>query len=1241
MRPRGVLRWSVWSVVALLLALSALAWWLASEHAVRWAARWAEQASAGRLAIENPHRLGWIGVGADRLHFRDQGIELEATRFGVTVSIRSLWRRAPVFRQLVADDVEVRLRPSDDDTPVSLPQTLSLGIDAEIRALRLGRLSVIRGDTRLDLRQIELGLVHDQSHYRLQLGSLRSDWARLSGNLVLAHAVPFTLDGLFRVEPAQPQTAPLTVALTGQLEAIGVGISGVAFGADLGAQVALAPFARDTVVDLAARVDGFDPKALAPQAPAATVEMRVEARVTAAGRVSGRVNARNLRPGLLAQSRLPVVRAGVEFAGEGERWRFSELAVDAQRAGRLTGGGRFEGGRLQLDLRAFGLDLEALHAGLYPTALAGNLHIETDGAAASVRGTLEQPGVRLAFDAASEGETVTVRSAQLTGSAGSVDLRGRGAFAAPHGFELNGRVRGFDPSKLGDFPTAALNGGFTAAGQAVPLDARVRVVLDDSRFRGQALAANAEVVLAPERLARVDATVRLGAARLDANGAFGAAGDRLSWRLDVPDLARVWGGGAGSVRASGVLSDTWRQPAAEFRADVERLRWGQTVSVRAVEVKGELAPGIDGRFDVRARAEAARASDTAIDAAALEIAGTRARHEAVAFTTLGAHRLSARIVGALNEGPAWSGQIASFEVEGPLPARLEQAANVRWSPSEGRAGPAAFRFGSGRIRLDELSWSRGQLASRGAIDDLLLASLQALVAVPGPVRDLVLAGTWDISAGDSLDGRVELSHRAGDVMLPATPAIPLGLKALRLTLLAQGGALSADLAIESTAVGRAAATGSTRASRRGTTWGVAGDAPVALKASATMPSLNWLRPVLGDDVLVGGAAELDLSVRGTVAEPLFDGGLRGSGIQIAIPDQGILLHDGRLSARFEPRALEITEFNLSGADGRLSGNGRASLTSGRIEAKLELLAQRLTVIARPDRLVTLSGATTLAWSGERLSAAGRLVVDRGRIELAPQDKPTPSRDVIVVGRKPAGDPDVGIHADLQFDLGDDFTIRGRGLDARLAGDVRLRMEPKSSPALIGTVRVAQGTYTAFGQRLAIERGAIGFTGPIDNPALDILAVRKSLAVEAGVAVGGTVLVPRVRLVSTPVVSDAEKLAWLTLGHGLSSAGRNDAAILQAAAQALLAQGDPTGGSPGLARQLGLDDLSLVASSDTGEHIVTIGKRLGSNVYVGFERGITGAVSVVKITYDLSRRWSVQGRAGTENAVDLFYTLGFR
>ena len=83
----------------------------------------------------------------------------------------------------------------------------------------------------------------------------------------------------------------------------------------------------------------------------------------------------------------------------------------------------------------------------------------------------------------------------------------------------------------------------------------------------------------------------------------------------------------------------------------------------------------------------------------------------------------------------------------------------------------------------------------------------------------------------------------------------------------------------------------------------------------------------------------------------------------------------------------------------------------------------------------------------------------------------------------------------------------------------------------GSIRTVRGTYFAFGQRLDIDRGQLIFDGPLDNPGLDIVALRRNLAVEAGVAVTGTVKVPVIQLTSNPPVPDSEKLSWLVLGQG--------------------------------------------------------------------------------------------------------------
>ena len=58
---------------------------------------------------------------------------------------------------------------------------------------------------------------------------------------------------------------------------------------------------------------------------------------------------------------------------------------------------------------------------------------------------------------------------------------------------------------------------------------------------------------------------------------------------------------------------------------------------------------------------------------------------------------------------------------------------------------------------------------------------------------------------------------------------------------------------------------------------------------------------------------------------------------------------------------------------------------------------------------------------------------------------------------------------------------------------------------VGNVRVTQGsTYTAFGRKLNIENGFFTFNGPVANPGINILAMRRNQQVEAGVQVTGTV-----------------------------------------------------------------------------------------------------------------------------------------
>ena len=126
--------------------------------------------------------------------------------------------------------------------------------------------------------------------------------------------------------------------------------------------------------------------------------------------------------------------------------------------------------------------------------------------------------------------------------------------------------------------------------------------------------------------------------------------------------------------------------------------------------------------------------------------------------------------------------------------------------------------------------------------------------------------------------------------------------------------------------------------------------------------------------------------------------------------------------------------------------------------------------------------------------------------------------IIVVGRKTRVEransmADLPLTLDIDVNLGSKLTFEGSGLDTALQGSVHVKTSPAGNLIGQGTISAANGTYYAFGQKLTIDRGQLIFDGPLDNPALDVVALRKNLAVEAGVEVTGTVKVPRVRITS--------------------------------------------------------------------------------------------------------------------------------
>lgn len=168
----------------------------------------------------------------------------------------------------------------------------------------------------------------------------------------------------------------------------------------------------------------------------------------------------------------------------------------------------------------------------------------------------------------------------------------------------------------------------------------------------------------------------------------------------------------------------------------------------------------------------------------------------------------------------------------------------------------------------------------------------------------------------------------------------------------------------------------------------------------------------------------------------------------------------------------------------------------------------------------------------------------------------------MIGKREEGAAASGsLTLDVGVNLDNGITVHGRGLDAQLIGDLQFSSSVTEGLRARGTLRMDKGSFTAYGRALSIEQGVLRFDGAVNNPALDILAMRRGPGVEAGVWVHGTVLSPRIALVSEPTVPDAEKPSRVVLGRGLDAVAGGDLGTLQSATASLLSQGAASGVQP--------------------------------------------------------------------------------
>lgn len=1226
------------ATLALLLCLAA-AWLLYTGDGLRWSLARIADATQGALSVDEARGTWAHGVTAQRLAYGAADVAITAQDVRIVLSPWSVLQLAPRVDTLEAARLTVALADSGRNEPRAVPASLALPVDIDLRAARVGTLVIEQPAARHELHDVALRYAGGRTQHLLRYLEARHalGHARVEGSIAAER--PYAIKGRITLELEPPVAAQIEAKLDGTLSELHVMADAQRGGARANADVLATPFAPLPLEHAHLRWSGVDAHEFEPALPHTRIAGEARLRLEN-GRWTGPLSAVNALAGPWDRQRLPLSALSAQLALAPPQATLDQLRVELGRAGVVSGTAHLTPRSARLDLAASALDLRGLQTRLRQTRLKGRVEIALAPDTQTASGVLQQDDVRLAFEAKRAGDDV--RLPRFTASSRGSELRGnaRLSLAGKRPYEVSATLDTFDPSAWGDFPVGSLNGRVKLAGALETQEIRAQYALQRSTLIGAALEGDGRLTYAPQRISDVDLRLALGGNRVAARGAFGAIRDTLSLRIDAPRLAALDRGVSGAISGTAVLSGTWRSPRAELHLRGQRLGYGKDARVDSAELAGSVRQGDPPSADVTLRATGVTTKAWHAGRIAVAVRGTETAHTLSAQARGGDVDLVLAARGGWHGEQGWSGVVSQLANAGKIPFELASPVEVEARAHYVRLGPFEARLMGGSIALTRLRYDGGAVDTAGRLIDFPVRPLLALAGMPtGPHDTLRIAGDWDVASAPELKARLFLQRASGDLVLGQDRPLPLGLTALRLDGRLAGERLRFDGVVRSALVS-ADASGSIGATGGAARFGAASPLDVAIEAQvarlAVFAGLFETTTAYFD-----GRAQAKLQVRGTVGSPALNGTLSGDRLAVALPPQGIDLSEGILRARLEDRRVHIDQLAFRGGEGTLTARGTLALAAGD-RASLDWKAERLRILGRPDRRLVVSGDGTASLAGGRLGLTGRLRANDGLFQIGESDLPSLGPDVVVLGRAQPAPPESPLASraalDITLDFGSDLHILGRGLDAWIEGRVTVRSGAGGQLDASGTVSTQRGSYTAFGQKLQIDRGRLIFSGPLENPGLDIVAMRKNQAVEAGVAVTGTAKSPLVRIVSYPPVPEGEALSWLVLGHGPADASRADLAALPLAAAALFGQGKASQGS--LAQSLGIDTLSLRGSTTLANNVVAVGKRFSNNLYVIYEQSLGGLANVLKVEFNLTRRVLLTAETGAISAAGVLFRWAF-
>ncbi|ROM94509.1 translocation/assembly module TamB domain-containing protein [Pseudomonas brassicacearum] len=379
------------------------------------------------------------------------------------------------------------------------------------------------------------------------------------------------------------------------------------------------------------------------------------------------------------------------------------------------------------------------------------------------------------------------------------------------------------------------------------------------------------------------------------------------------------------------------------------------------------------------------------------------------------------------------------------------------------------------------------------------------------------------------------------------------------------------------------------------------------------------------------------SLSGGLLAPQVNGNLTLSDGEISGPQLPTRFEALQLQAQIAGESVQLNGGWKSGKAGQGSLSGHVAWGQALV-VDLSLKGTQLPVTVEPYAVLEVAPDLKISINNDKLAIVGKVLVPKGEIivrELPPSTVKVSDDTVIVGHQTEAGKPPMAMAMDINVVVGEDkLSFAGFGLTANLQGHVHIgdNMDTR------GELWLNDGRYRAYGQRLTVRRARLLFAGPIDQPYLDIEAVRQTDDVIAGIRLSGSAEQPTTQIFSEPAMSQEQALSYLVLGRPLTSNGEDNNMLAQAAlGLGLMGSSDLTGS---LAKDLGIQDFQLdTQGSGTTTSVVASGN-LSEKLSLRYGVGVFEPANTIALRYKLSKMVYLEAASGIASSLDIFYKRDF-